>query len=181
MRYSIRNKVKTLVNIHRNKRLCRQFPFLVPWNRFSGKLITDCAGGEKGYWPGSPDEIPLYDYSYTELDNLPTGWMKAFGIPMCVEIRDALIEDGDLERWRIVQMKEKYGALALYDNGHKHGSRIPNIIRKYEALSTRTCIMCGKPATKVTCWWISPYCDKCCPKERAVPIEEYYDGVEEFI
>ena len=81
----------------------------------------------------------------------------------------------DLDRWRIVQIKEKYGMLRVYDNGYKAGSKIQDIIAKYEDMSARTCIICGKPATKITTGWISPFCDECCPNERAVSIEEYYD------
>lgn len=157
-----------------NRKLCERFPFLIPWNRWSGKLITEAQDG--GYWPGEPDAVPEYDYDYTELDSMPYGWRKAFGLQLCEEIRAALIEDDDLERWRIVQMKEKYGVITIYDNGYKQGSRIPDIIRKYEYISQKTCICCGKPATKVTTGWISPYCDDCVPTdERAIDIDEYYE------
>lgn len=158
---------------HRNRKLCKRFPFLIPWNRWSGCLITECQKGKRGYWPGNPDAIPSYDYSYTELDNMPTGWRTAFGIEMCEEIRKALVEDGDLDRWRIVQMKEKYGELRLYDNGYKVGSRIPSIIAKYQGRSVHTCVICGKPATKMTIGWICPFCDECCQDDTAVPIDEY--------
>lgn len=92
---------------NQNKELCDRYPFLIPWNRFSGKLITEAKDG--GYWPGEPDKVPEYDYEYTELDDLPDGWRVAFGDQMCEEIREALIEDGDLDRYRVVQVKEKYG------------------------------------------------------------------------
>lgn len=157
-----------------NRELCERYPFLIPWNRFSGKRITEAKDG--GYWPGNPKAIPEYDYEYTELDNMPEGWQIAFGLQMCEEIRDALIEDGDLDRWRIFQLKEKYGALRLYSNGEKKGSRIPDIIRKYEDMSMRTCIVCGKPATRVTTGWISPFCDDCCincADDRSISIEEW--------
>ena len=158
--------------IEENKRLCERFPFLVPWNRFSGKLITDCAKGEKGFWPGDPDSIPDYEYEYTELDGMPDGWRKAFGEQMCEEIREELVRVNDLDRWKIIQLKEKYGSLRLYDNGWKKESKIPEIIGKYELLSQRTCIVCGAPATRITMGWIEPYCDKCCPDERYELIEE---------
>lgn len=171
----IKIAIKKKRQARENRKLCERFPFLIPWNRWSGNLITECQNGKRGYWPGNPEAIPDYDWSYTELDSMPTGWRKAFGLQMCEEIRDALIEDGDLDRWRIVQLKEKYGSMRLYDNGHKVGSRIPDIIGKYEGMSSQTCIICGKPATKVTMGWISPFCDHCCPDERSVSIKEYYD------
>ena len=157
-----------------NKEMCERFPFLIPWNRFSGKLITQAAEG--GYYPGNPSEIPEYDYEYTELDELPDGWAMSFGEQMCEELKDALEEDGDLDRWRIVQLKEKYGEMRLYDNGTKIGSRVPDIIDKYTDVSRHTCIVCGKPATRVTTGWISPFCDECCINcegDRSISIEEW--------
>lgn len=143
-------------NARRNYMLCRRYPFLRPWNRFSGKLVRP------------------YDYSYTELDALPTGWYKRFGLLMCKELRSALIGDDDLDRWRIVQIKEKYGELRLYDNGHNINSAVPSIINKYTLISRYTCVCCGNDATKVTLGWVLPYCDDCCPDENAAPIGEYY-------
>lgn len=137
-----------------NRMLCKQFPFLIPWNRFTGKYIA------------------AYDYSFTELDSLPEGWRKAFGVRMCEEIKAELLRVDDLERWRIVQMKEKYGELRIYDNGHKQSSRIDGIIEKYMELSKHTCIVCGKPATRKTLGWIAPYCDECCPDMNYVRIGE---------
>lgn len=157
-----------------NKRLCDRYPFLLPWNRFSGKTIIEGRNG--GYWLGNPNEIPEYDYEYTELDSLPDGWNKAFGEQMCEELREALIEDGDLDRWKIVELKQKYGSMRLTDNGYKHGSRVPDIIGKYESMSERTCVVCGAPATQVTIGWISPFCDECCincAPDRSVSIEEW--------
>lgn len=158
-----------------NKALCDRYPFVIPWNRFSGMLITEAQHG--GYWPGNPTGIPDYDYEFTELDDMPDGWYRAFGEQMCEEIREALIEDGDLDRYRVVQCKEKYGGLRWYDNGIKQGSRVHDIVRKYENISKYTCIVCGAPATRMTLGWVSPFCDDCCincGNGRSVAIEEYY-------
>lgn len=138
-----------------NKRLITEYPFLAPWNFFEGKPISN-------------------DGKYTELDLMPKGWRKAFGEQLCRALKEALIEDDDLESWHIVQMKEKYGMLRIEDNGTKTGSRVPDILDKYERLSERTCIECGKPATQITLGWISPYCDKCCPRGKHMPIEQYF-------
>lgn len=146
--------------IKENKRLCDEYPFLIPSNRFSGKRIN-C--NEKGYWPGSPEEQPPeWNYEYTELDDMPEGWRKAFGEQMCIEIKQALLEEGGeklLDAYRIVQIKEKYGYLRWYDNFTT--DKIQNIINKYEVISSKTCIKCGKPATKLSCGWICPWCDEC--------------------
>lgn len=47
--------------VEENKALISEFPFLLPRNRWTGNI---------------PDD---YDYSYTELDDLPDGWRIAFG------------------------------------------------------------------------------------------------------
>ena len=155
-----------------NRALCERYPFLIPRNAWSGRRITDGAG----FWPGSPDSEPEYDYEYTELDAMPDGWRIAFGEQLCEELRDNLVNCGRLDDFYFTQIKEKYGMLRMYHNGlDRDGDRILN---KYEALSKKTCILCGKPATRITLGWISPYCDECLPGgERSVPIEQT-DGAE---
>lgn len=102
----------------------------------------------------------LFLPSYTELDDMPDGWRKAFGIQMCKEIKKALKKKkGALRHYRIVQIKEKFGGLRWYDN--TYAEEIQAIIRKYEQISFRTCINCGEPAECISTGWISPYCNKC--------------------
>ena len=137
-----------------NKELVDRYPFLLPHN-------------------GWTDEVPEdYDYSYTELDAMPDGWRIAFGEQMCEEIRQELVKSEYLDGYRIAQIKEKYGALRWYDFGGP-GKIQREIVPKYENLSTYTCIRCGKPATRISLGWISPFCDDCVPKGN-IPIEEYY-------
>lgn len=142
-----------------NKRLCDTYPFLIPYNRFTGKLIT-C---EKGFWAKEPDKPPPeWDYEYTELDDMDEGWRKAFGEQMCAEIKEALLKEGGeelLNNYRVEQIKEKFGYLRWYDTPSIKS--VQEIIRKYEVISSRTCVVCGKPATKLTKGWIVPVCDEC--------------------
>ena len=157
-----------------NKELCKRYPFLIPTNKWSGRRITDGAG----YWPGNPDEIPEYDWEFTELDDMPDGWRKAFGEQLCEELKAALMESGKLEEYRITQIKEKFGALRWYSCFGN--AKAEEVISKYEKLSARICICCGKPATVVTTGWISPFCDDCVPeydgeKISTVPIDEFYE------
>lgn len=133
--------------------------------------ITEASNG--GYWPGSPESIPEYDYSYTELDDMPEGWQIAFGEQLCDELKLELKKSGHINDYRITQIKEKYSMLRWYDNGKT--PKMYEIINKYVDMSKRTCICCGKPATRITIGWISPYCDDCC-KENSVPIDEYYSN-----
>lgn len=143
-----------------NKALVERFPFLLPHNRWTDKVPED------------------YDYRFTELDAMPDGWRIAFGEQMCQEIKDALIEIDYLYKYRIAQIKEKYGMLCWYDFGAPQ--KVYDIVSKYEDISKQTCMRCGKPATRITTGWISPYCDACLPHYEGKPfqsvlIEEFYD------
>ena len=100
--------------------------------------------------------------TFTELDSMPIGWRKAFGIQMCKEIKAELKKIKHLKKYRIMQIKEKYGSLRWYDSGNN--IEIQNIIDKYEEISARTCIDCGKPAKYISKGWISPYCENCIDK-----------------
>ena len=124
-----------------NKKMVEEFPFLLPHNRWTDKVSED------------------YDYSYNELWALEKGWAKAFGYELICELRDALIEAGYLDKYRITQIKEKYGSLRWYDFGAPE--KAYDILRKYEKLSYETCIYCGAPATYETYGWINYVCEKC--------------------
>ena len=135
--------------VEENKKLCGRYPFLIPRDGWTGKPLED------------------YGYEYTYLDDIPIGWKKAFGVQLCEEIRDLLIEANYLDKYQVVQVKEKYGTLRWYDNGAPESiyDRLQDIIGKYEDISARTCIRCGKPGTMRTIGWVSPWCDDCY-KER---------------
>lgn len=105
--------------------------------------------------------------TYTELDAMPDGWRKAFGLQMCEDIKQALLEAGGrklLKSYRITQIKEKFGLLCWYDNGSVE-KVYKEIIPTYENLSQQTCINCGKPAEYISKGWISPYCKSCVKDE----------------
>ena len=148
-----------------NKSLCEKYPFLLPRNRFSGEVVED------------------YDYSYTELDAMPDGWRKVFGEQMCEEIQNELnkLSGEDKLKYRIMQIKEKYGSLRWYTNWTTDG--LEKVIAKYEAESCRTCCKCGALATKISLGWISPWCDECAERvkqcDALMPIEEYFKEEEE--
>lgn len=94
---------------------------------------------------------------YTELDDMPIGWRKHFGIAMCKDLRKALVKDKKLFKYRITQIKEKYGELRWYDN--YSSPRVSEIKEKYALKSYYTCKECGAPAYgMVNAGWISPYC-----------------------
>ncbi|MDY0291967.1 MAG: hypothetical protein RBR02_06495 [Desulfuromonadaceae bacterium] len=122
-----------------NKELIKKYPFLTPRNVWTGKIVDD------------------YDYSWTKLDEIPTGWRKAFGLQMVEELSNAL---GDYSKqYRVSQIKEKYGELRWYDFGAPEG--VHDIIDKYTKMSRNICIVCGEPATKISVGYICPFCDDC--------------------
>jgi len=120
----------------RNEELCMRFPFLNP-----------------------EPENAHFDFGYTILDSMPSGWRKAFGEQMCEEICAALREDEALSQYKIVEIKEKYGCLCWYDHGGTEKTK--EIVHKYEGISRKTCIVCGQPATWLSVGWVEPLCDRC--------------------
>lgn len=140
-----------------NKKLCKRYPFLIPRNRWTDKLMWN-----------KTDKYSM-PYFYTELDIMPNGWRRAFGIEMCEEIRKELIKCNYLYKYRIVDIKEKFGELRWYDNGAPAGSaeKIWKIIDKYTELSHHTCMICGRPAERSSDgYWLYTLCDKC--KEKII-------------
>lgn len=126
----------------KNRELLNRFPFLRPRD-----------------WGGNPIPDEKLDFAFTFLDEMPTGWRNAFGEQLCEEISEALTKNNiPLEKYQVLQVKEKFGYLHWYDVGCKDTN---DVIRKYEDISERTCCRCGKPATKISRGWICPYCDDC--------------------
>ena len=116
--------------------------------------------------------------TYNELDALKSeapGWYKAFGWQMCKEIKKSLLETGGkklLRSYRITKIKEKYGELCWYTYGDT--KETSSIIAKYEYISKRTCVDCGKSATCVSRGYVLPYCDKCFINSPAKAKDDYY-------
>lgn len=127
-------------NTEYNKQIVEQFPFLLPRNRFTDQVVED------------------YDYSYTELDSMPDGWRKAFGVQMCQEIAEELKKYNALDKYRILEIKEKYGTLRWYDD-RTTDKITKEIIPKYENMSAQICIYCGEKAN-YTVGYI-PMCHLC--------------------
>ena len=145
MKYYPRKKKKRLQKI--NKKLIQRYPFLLPRNAWTGEPVED------------------YDFTWNELDcSIPAGWWKRFGVLLCEDLRESLVNANCLYDFRILQAKEKYGELRLYDNGCPE-----DWFHKLEAwtyISTHTCVKCGKfPVQVRNDGWISPWCDDCYEKK----------------
>lgn len=111
-----------------------------------------------------------------ELKLLPDGWVKAFISDLRKELSDAVgyyVND-----FEVFQIKEKYGVMRLYwgwkDRDYTSEeeldlknitTEVDKIISKYEKISKNTCVVCGKPATKMTTGFIMPMCDYCFDNE----------------
>ena len=143
--------------IKRVKELTKKYPFLRIRDAWTGKLKYDC--------------------TYTELDFMPDGWREAFGLQMCEEIAQVLKKADYLYKYRIVDIKEKYGSLRWYDAGAPDEiyDELEKVIEKYERISSRTCIRCGRPATLISRGWICPYCEGCAQLDHC----ESFDPIEQ--
>lgn len=144
--------------------LCIRFPFLRPRNVWTDK------------------KTPRWFGRYTELDAMPDAWRKAFGIKMCKELKEELKKHKYLKKYRVTQIKEKYGSLRWYDMGNTE--RGHEIISKYEKLSMTICINCGKPAVYESNGWVSFLCEDCV-KDRYAKMKENFPkntmSYEEFV
>ena len=145
-----------------NRDLIKKYPFLKPKNAWTGL------------------DIPDYDYLYTNADDIPLGWRAAFGDLLIEEINQELIKNKFVDKYQIIQIKEKYGELRWYDNGIPIGSSIHSITDKYETLSRNICILCGKPDVPILpLGWVSPYCLDCCNKHDLLSEKEYNKLIKE--
>ena len=107
------------------------------------------------------------------LDELPEGWTYTFGQQMCDEILEALGKF--IDRWHIIQVKEKFGEMCIYAYWDTDGlsdeainelkiarHKIEDIIHKYAIVSFNTCVYCGAPADfRTVKGWVAPYCKSC--------------------
>ena len=141
-----------------NKKLLKQYPWLQPRNRFTDELIPN-------------------DDNHTELDEMPEGWRIAFAEEMCKEIHEVLLKTNSIDSYRVLQVKEKYGKLCWYHTFAP--DELEPIINKYEEISKKTCIVCGRPATKIHKNWIGPLCDECV-KKALKNLEKQFISLEEI-
>lgn len=124
-----------------NKFLVDRYPYLLPRNVFTGKVVSD------------------YNYEYLiGLEEIEIGWGKLF-LMMCEDIRQPLIDNNHLEHFRFHQVKQKWGEMVIYVNSAPQ--LVFDIIDSYTAVSKYICNACGEIATKRTTGYVLPYCDKC--------------------
>lgn len=112
------------------------------------------------------------------LEDLPQGWIDAFGRQMCDDLMEALGEYAS--EWKIAQVKEKFGAMRLYHNGcpKEICNKVGCIIGKYSYISQFVCARCGSlDAQLYNDGWVWPWCDKCFSEMMTDGCKKY--GLEE--
>lgn len=151
-------KIKNLPKAIYTTYLCIKFPFLK----------------SRGY-----NDKPLYPFLQwgSWWGCIPKGWRKAFGLQLCKELKAELKRCNYLKKYRISDVKEKFGSLQVYDGGAPEGSDIQDILHKYEFISYRTCIECGRPAKYITSGWICPYCEDCIDEYKKANAEKFYSDI----
>ena len=78
------------------------------------------------------------------------------------DFKKELIKVNNLNTFRIIQIKEKFGGLRFYINGAPPNSKIYDIIDKYEDLSFEICEFCGAPGkTEDYQGWLFTWCKNC--------------------
>lgn len=152
-----------------NKKLVEEYPFLLP-----RMLSTDTISDD-------------YDYQYTLLDDIPSGWREEFGIEMCEEMKKVLEKYNMLKDYRIFQLKEKFGELRIY--GNWGNEEFDAVIKKYTDYSKTVCYRCGNRAVfydmyKTGC----PICHHCAEKldkqnhlclDLLIPIDFYLEELKQ--
>ena len=122
------------------KALIEEYPYLQPRRMTDGQVAPD------------------YDYEFIVGEHdLPEGWLELF-LQACEDIKEPLEKAGDLDKFRFMQVKEKFGRMRMYTNGATE--EVNDILDKYEFLSEQVCSECGKPAIAMTRGWICPFCDE---------------------
>lgn len=135
---NIKNWFKTCIRKVYNYFLCKRYSFLKCYNVFTEKFIG---------------------YSTTWYDDIPAGWRKAFGKELLKELKKTLKKNQELNTFRFTQIKEKYGHLCLYHAAATYETS--KVLEKYETLSEKYCIHCGRKAEYMTEGWITFVCEKC--------------------
>jgi hypothetical protein len=97
---------------------------------------------------------------YCVLEDMPRGWLAAFGEMFCEDLDKAIKSAGLEGIFRIDQLKEKYASLRVYY--HPNSPEIDNVIRRYESISEHVCEFCGAPDVPVVNMAMVAACCRTC-------------------
>ena len=84
------------------------------------------------------------------------GWFKLID-QLSADI--TALDERDGSQTIAVQVKSKFGGLRFYIEGGTDA--VGEVIQKAEALSEKTCELCGEPGTTRNDGWVSTVCDNC--------------------
>lgn len=146
-----------MLTVEQNKELVDKYPFL--WPRY-----LDNENFGKKWEP--------YNYEYTELDNLPDGWVNSWVLNFLEEINEILIEKDLLDNYFIVRMSQELWHKFKY----KANIDIPEIeelVEKYSKNLDNYCIFCGKPPVYKSTWGF--YACKECAKNDFYETQAMFD------
>lgn len=97
---------------------------------------------------------------------IPDGWRKSVVPKLVDELVDVL--GSHVDDFVISDCKEKFGELRVYwyyenqiNDDDLLYDKIEKIIGKYELISRKTCVKCGRLATTQSMGWILPFCPGC--------------------
>jgi hypothetical protein len=113
-----------------------------------------------------------FEEEVKELNIMYDGWVNSFIPQLKNELFDLL--GSYVEQFNVLEIKEKFGSLRIYWGFDIDGLKdeyvedieelyenIENLLRKYEDISSKTCIVCGEPGVMRDDYWMTPWCDKC--------------------
>lgn len=103
---------------------------------------------------------------------VPQGWRKSVLIPLSKELKRELKREHILYDFSFLDCKEKYGRLDLYP--YYTTDEIDKILAKYEYISERTCIHCGRCADYITNSFITPLCKDCISDYQKAMSSQFY-------
>lgn len=117
------------------------------------------------------DNLTALNAKMWESDLLPDGWTNTFIPEMKNDLAHML--GSYVDDFTVFQIKDKYGSMRMYwswadrdydnkevDDLKELTNEVEAIVRKYENISKKTCVVCGKSATKMTTGWVMPICEE---------------------
>jgi len=138
LKYFFKYQIKVPFVVIYNFFYFMKYPFWQPRNVWTGKK----------YW------------TFTEYNQISPGWRAAFGKQLTKDLKEALKKSKQLKTFYFLEIKEKWGALCLYNTGGSE--EVNKVITYYERLSICYCEDCGKPARYTRLGgWVGYICADC--------------------
>ena len=115
---------------------------------------------------------------------IPNGWNKLF-YQMCSDIKPILEEEGVINDFYFIQVKEKYNFMRCYSN-RVTSQRVEDIVARYEQMACYICAQCGKPAIYEASDYILSFCDDCWKdyarydKGKKIEFKSFYEKTISF-